>query len=181
MPEPTGAQQTRLTVLLLRRNRWDNVSLLHYAFLGFVSINLEFESLCFESDFAHKPDPGSYVFLVDILLHRWIIHMEHVAYNTTCSSSSALHLLVITRRRIWTLVFHIPVVASTKPPNPSLASLLRTCYEHWNTHSSRQRAQGQGRHLDSPAPRFRFSLPHLIQSLQNLTNSPDDTLLITLS
>ena len=138
--------------------------------------------VCVLGDFSHKPDSGSHVFLVDVVLHSWIIHGEQVAHNTACGSSSALHLLMISRR-IWTLVFHIPVAASTKPTNPSLASLLCTCYRHGSTHSSRQTAQGQGRYLDSPAPRFRIPLPplHLIQKVQNLTNSPDGTLLIILS
>lgn len=53
--------------------------------------------------FCPKLDPGGHVFLLNVLLHRWIIHGEHVAHNTACSGSSALYLLTTT----WTLVFHI--------------------------------------------------------------------------
>lgn len=135
MPEHTGAQQTRLTVLLLRIEVGGIICLCCTTFPLALWALVWSLRVCVLRDFAHKPDP---VFLVDVLLHRWIIHWEQVAHNIACSSSSALHLLVITRRQTWTLVFHIPGAASTKPLNPYLAALLCTCYEHWNTRPDKQ-------------------------------------------
>lgn len=157
----TGAQQTWLMVLL-RRKRWDNISVVHCACLGFVGISLEF-------DFWVIHPPGIPEGCLAPQVNNscgagWVVATLLCIYQ---EDDLNLHLLCS-----WGSIFQ-----ATK-----FTSAFFTLHLFWAMkYSLIQRAQGQGRQLDNSVPKIRFHSPHLNQRVQKLINSPNGTLLITLS
>lgn len=123
--------------------------------------------------FCPKLDPGGHVFLLNVLLHRWIIHGEQVAHNTACSGSSALYLLTTT----WTLVFHI---LWQHPPRYQIHLWLL----YFALVRDTEVLTYPGVRAGTWTIQHQFRFPptaHLVQRVQNVTNSPESILLITLS